>query len=123
MTGTQTSREDRMKSKAGPMKRKVLYAEEATGGPGTSPAENPFRCLPVMAIQVSTSDGLVARVRAHEEALLWYHPHPYPENSPSPPPLPLELSPDPELEKLPMSCGFDTLPLIITDSSNGVSCL
>lgn len=63
------------------MKRKVLYAEGATGGPRTGPAESPFRYLPVMG------DGLIARVKAHKEGLQQYHPHPYLENSPSPLPL------------------------------------
>lgn len=108
MTGTQTAREVRMKSKAGPMKRKV-YAEGATGGPGTGPAESPFRYLPVMV----SSLGLRLTRRVCSGTTLIPTPRtPHPH-------LPLELSPDPELEKLPMSCGFDILPLIIQIPARG----
>lgn len=85
------------------MKRKVLNAEGATGDPGTSPTESPFKYLLVMVSllglrltrRVCSGTTLIPTPRT---------PHPH---------LPLELSPDPELGKLPVSSGFDTLPLII----------
>lgn len=62
------------------MKRKVLYAEGATGGPGTGPTESPFRYLPVMVSLL----GLRLTRRVYSGTPRTPHPH-----------FPLELSPDP----------------------------
>lgn len=109
--GRASDRDTDNQGRQGEIKSRAYEEEGATGDPGTSPAESPFRDLLVMVSllglrltrRVCRGTTLIATPRT---------PHPH---------LSLELSPDPELGKFPMSCGFDTLPLIITDSRNGVS--